>query len=55
MVLSTFLTANTSVIPIMTGLFVLGRIIFWIGYMFDPLYRALGMTITAAPTVCVVL
>ena len=51
MVLSTFLTTDLRVLPIMTGLFVLGRILFWIGYVFDPLYRALGMTITAAPTV----
>jgi hypothetical protein len=51
MVLSTFPTTDLRVLPIMMGLFVLGRILFWIGYVFDPLYRALGMTMTAVPTV----
>jgi hypothetical protein len=49
--LSTFPTVDMRVIPTMAGLFVLGRVLFWIGYIVDPLYRALGMTITAVPTV----
>jgi hypothetical protein len=50
MALSTFPMVDMRLISTMTGLFVLGRVLFWIGYIVNPLYRALGMTITAVPT-----
>jgi hypothetical protein len=37
-------------IPAMASLFFLGRITFWIGYLFHPLARAFGMVLTALPT-----
>jgi hypothetical protein len=38
-------------IPVMAGLFGLGRLTFWIGYLLHPLGRAFGMVLTALPTV----
>lgn len=38
-------------LPILTALFVLGRILFWIGYHRNPLLRAFGFGITFYPTV----
>ncbi|CAH1776313.1 unnamed protein product [Owenia fusiformis] len=38
------------VIPVMTFLFVLGRISFWIGYKWMPLYRSFGFMLTLVPT-----
>jgi hypothetical protein len=37
-------------IPAMAGLFLIGRIAFWIGYRLDPLGRAFGMVLTVLPT-----
>ena len=38
-------------IPVMAGLFGVGRLTFWIGYLLHPLGRAFGMVLTALPTV----
>jgi len=38
-------------LPILTALFVLGRILFWIGYHKNPYLRAFGFGITFYPTV----
>ena len=38
-------------LPILTGLFVLGRILFWIGYHKNPYLRAFGFGLTFYPTV----
>jgi hypothetical protein len=38
-------------IPILTALFLLGRILFWIGYHKNPYLRAFGFGITFYPTV----
>ena len=40
-------------LPILTGLFLLGRILFWIGYHKNPLLRAFGFGITFYPMVAV--
>jgi len=40
-------------LPILTMLFVLGRILFWIGYHKSPHLRAFGFGITFYPTVAV--
>jgi len=46
--LSTFLDAHSiKLISAFTLVFVLARIIFWIGYRIDPLYRAPGMAATS--------
>jgi hypothetical protein len=37
-------------IPVAAILFAIGRIAFWVGYLFHPLARAFGMTLTAVPT-----
>ncbi len=37
-------------IPAMAGLFVVGRVTFWIGYLLHPVARAFGMVLTALPT-----
>lgn len=56
LVLSTFLDAHSvKLIPILTILFVLGRIAFWFGYLQDPLKRAFGMGVTLYPTFVVLL
>jgi uncharacterized membrane protein YecN with MAPEG domain len=38
-------------LPILTALFVLGRVLFWIGYHKNPYLRAFGFGITFYPTV----
>jgi hypothetical protein len=38
-------------LPILTGLFVLGRILFWVGYHKNPYRRAFGFGVTFYPTV----
>lgn len=40
---------------ILTGLFVLGRVVFWVGYHYNPFVRAFGFGITFYPTVAVYL
>jgi hypothetical protein len=37
-----------------TGLFVLGRLLFWIGYLVHPVLRAPGMAMTFTVNLCVV-
>ena len=52
--LSTFLDSyNIKLIPILTVMFVLGRIAFWVGYVHDPMDRGLGMAVTLYPTVAI--
>ena len=54
LVLSTFLDSQSiKLLPILTLLFVLGRITFWLGYLQHPLNRGLGMVITLYPTVVI--
>ena len=38
---------------ILTILFVLGRVLFWVGYHYNPYVRAFGFGITFYPTVAV--
>lgn len=38
-------------VPILTGLFVLGRILFWVGYHKNPYLRAFGFGVTFYPTI----
>jgi hypothetical protein len=38
-------------LPLLTALFVMGRILFWIGYHYNPYLRAFGFGITFYPTV----
>ncbi|MBI3573996.1 MAPEG family protein [Candidatus Kaiserbacteria bacterium] len=46
--LSTFLTSDTmKIIPALVTVFILARVIFWIGYRINPLYRAPGMAATS--------
>jgi len=40
-------------LPILTALFVLGRILFWVGYHKHPYLRAFGFGITFYPTVAI--
>jgi uncharacterized MAPEG superfamily protein len=40
---------------ILTALFLLGRVLFWIGYHYNPYVRAFGFGITFYPTVAVFL
>lgn len=40
---------------ILTALFVLGRVVFWVGYHYNPFVRAFGFGITFYPTVAVYL
>ena len=42
--------AALALIPAMAGLFVAGRLLFWIGYLVLPIARAFGMVLTALPT-----
>jgi len=39
------------VIPMMSVLFVAGRVTFWIGYLVHPMARTFGMTLTVIPTI----
>ncbi len=39
------------VIPLMSILFVVGRVTFWIGYLLHPMARTFGMTLTVIPTI----
>lgn len=51
LMLSTFLDAERiKLIPILTLVFAIGRVTFWIGYLTDPIYRAFGMALTLYPT-----
>ncbi len=43
--------AALAFVPAMAGLFVAGRITFWIGYLLYPIARAFGMVLTALPTI----
>ena len=46
--LSTFLTHETlKLIPALVAVYILARIVFWVGYRIDPLYRAPGMAATS--------
>jgi uncharacterized membrane protein YecN with MAPEG domain len=52
--LSTFLDeASLKAIPILSGIFVLYRLLFWWGYMKSPLNRTVGMAGTFCPTILV--
>ena len=54
LVLSTFLDAySIKLIPILTILFVLGRIAFWLCYLQHPLNRGFGMVVTLYPTIII--
>ena len=52
-ILSTYLSAAATprVIPSLVTLFVLGRILFCIGYKKDPMKRSYGMSMTGVPTI----
>ncbi|WP_413167246.1 MAPEG family protein [Capilliphycus salinus ALCB114379] len=51
LICATFLDGETiKLIPILSVLFGAGRILFWLGYLQQPMYRALGMGITLYPT-----
>ena len=46
--LSSYLTSDTiKLIPVLVVVFVLARIVFWVGYRIHPLYRAPGMAATS--------
>ena len=50
LVLCTFLNnENIKLIPILVALFVIARIIFWIGYLKTPIARAFGFAATMYP------
>lgn len=54
--LSTYLDGETMrVIVVATVVFVIGRLLFWWGYLRDPLLRAPGMTMTIVPLVLMLL
>lgn len=54
--LSTYLDGETMrVIPVATVVFVVGRILFWWGYLRDPLLRAPGMAMTMVPIMLMLL
>jgi hypothetical protein len=38
-------------LPAYSGLFVLGRMVFWLGYAYNPLWRAPGFALTILPAV----
>ena len=40
-------------LPLLTVLFVIGRMLFWVGYHYNPYVRAFGFGITFYPTVAV--
>jgi hypothetical protein len=43
--------AHIVLIPAMATLFAIGRVAFWVGYLIYPMGRALGMVLTALPTI----
>jgi uncharacterized MAPEG superfamily protein len=44
--LSTYLDAGSiHLLPILTAVFILGRVLFWVGYLRDPMLRSPGMAI----------
>ena len=43
--------ASLAFIPAMAGLFVVGRVTFWVGYLVYPAARAFGMVLTGLPTI----
>ena len=43
--------AALAFIPAMAGLFVAGRVTFWVGYLVYPTARAFGMVLTGLPTI----
>jgi uncharacterized MAPEG superfamily protein len=45
--------AQARALPLLTGLFVLGRILFWVGYHRSDYLRAFGFGVTFYPTVAV--
>ena len=46
--LATFLTPQSiKIIPALVAVFVLARVLFWVGYRINPLYRAPGMAATS--------
>ena len=47
------MTAPLRLLPVLVGLFVVGRVAFWIGYHQSPLSRAFGFATTFYPTVVV--
>ncbi|VDI64252.1 Hypothetical predicted protein [Mytilus galloprovincialis] len=50
--LSSFLDEGSmKAIPILTFIFILGRILFYFGYTYDPIYRGLGFASTFLPTI----
>jgi len=54
--LSTFLSSETiKLIPALVAVFILARIVFWVGYRIDPLYRAPGMAATSYMNVGILL
>ena len=56
LILSTFLDVySIKLIPILTTLFVFGRIAFWIGYLKEPIERAFGLGVTLYPTIAVLI
>jgi uncharacterized MAPEG superfamily protein len=51
LIISTYLTEDKlKLIPLLSLLFITGRIAFWIGYQIAPKYRSFGFTVTAVPT-----
>jgi hypothetical protein len=42
--------AQLAFLPALAGLFVAGRVAFWVGYLLHPTARAFGMTMTVLPT-----
>jgi uncharacterized MAPEG superfamily protein len=51
LIISTYLTEDKlKLIPLLSLLFITGRIAFWIGYQIAPKYRSFGFTVTSVPT-----
>ncbi len=44
-------SSDAATIPILTGMFITGRVLFWVGYHKNPLVRAFGFGLTFYPTV----
>lgn len=42
--------SQLSLIPVLAALFAAGRLLFWVGYQIDPVWRAIGFGLTALPT-----